>query len=48
MQDRKCESRRLAGAGLRDAEDVGACNCRRNGLSLDGSRSGVTFAFKRL
>src|SRR5712672_1463028 len=36
MQDGKREGCGLAGAGLRDADDVTAGKCKGNGLSLDG------------
>ncbi len=37
MQDRKREGRGLAGAGLRDADDVSSGQRDGNGLSLNGS-----------
>ncbi len=38
LQGRQHEGRRLAGAGLRRADDVAALEQRRNGLALDGRR----------
>ena len=44
VQDRQREGRGLAGAGLRDADDVAACKRDRNGLGLD-RRGGDVFFF---
>lgn len=43
MQDRKREGRGLAGAGLRDADDVASGNRDGNGLSLNGGGRDVIF-----
>ncbi len=41
VEDRQREGRGLAGAGLRDADEVAACEDERNGLGLDRSGSDV-------
>src|SRR5689334_22097790 len=46
IQDWQCESRRLAGARLRDADDIAALTSKGNGLSLNGSGSDVFFFCK--
>ena len=43
MQDRQRECRGLAGAGLRNADDIAAGEDNRNGLRLDGRRRDVFF-----
>jgi len=42
LQYRQRESGRLAGAGLRCAEEIFACEDYGNGLRLDGGGLGVT------
>ncbi len=46
MQDRKCERRGLAGAGLGDANDIAAGEGDGNGLGLDGGGRDVVFVFE--
>ena len=41
IEDRKCEGRSLAGAGLRYADDIATLARQRNGLGLDRSWVGV-------
>ena len=41
IQDRQCESRGLAGAGLRDADDVAALAHKGDSLGLDRGWSDV-------
>ena len=47
MQDGKREGCGLAGAGLGDADDVTAGECKGNGLSLDGRGREVILFFER-
>src|SRR3979490_3088431 len=47
MQDGKRESCGLAGAGLGNADDVTAAECKRNGLSLDRRGREVILFFER-
>ena len=48
MQDRQREGGRFAGAGLRNAEQVGAGHDDRDGFCLDRSRRRIAFALQRL
>ena len=48
MQDRQREGRRLAGAGLGDAQEVAAGEHAGNGLRLDGGWSCVALGVQRL
>ena len=41
LQQRQAEGRRLAGAGLGDAEHIAARKTERNGLRLDRGRMGI-------
>ena len=43
IEDRQRERRGLAGAGLRNADDVAALHGERDGLGLDRSGSDVFF-----
>ena len=43
MENGQREGRRLAGAGLSDAEEIVAFHDRRNGLGLDGGRGLIAF-----
>jgi hypothetical protein len=46
-EDRQCEGRGLAGAGLGDADDVALLQQQRDGLGLDRSGGDVAFFVKR-
>ena len=47
IEDRQREGRGLAGAGLRDADDVAALGGERDGLGLDRGGGDVFFFRKR-
>ena len=47
VQDRQGESRRLAGAGLGDADEIAAGEHMRNGLGLDRCGREILFFDKR-
>src|SRR5262245_1854209 len=46
VEDRECEGGGLAGAGLRDADDIAALACERNSLGLDRSWGDVVLLRK--
>ena len=48
IEDRQREGRRLAGAGLRDADEIAAREYVRDGFGLDRGRGFVLFVFKSL